>query len=272
MWMTRLHRDKAKTSSKIQHFISPFSTWEFFIHFVYLSIMNSFQSQFQPISVKKNIYSANLLQKQNIVSLQNSKISFFSPLTNPFPRVVMKAVPHTNLSSYFCFPNTNQFYASRRGGTSRKLDKFLKHTRKIAGFCCKLFRNWFPKAKPENQGKRERSGHKMRELIILIREKNQSQRTKIDSCCLNPLHLTNLLPKLSISMWPLFLICLKASRWYPSWFGQDLGHPLWVQDLDSLLNAFLLFLQVFQLQAPILPLPKQKMVLHSLLLGRNTHS
>lgn len=180
MWMTRLHRDKAKTSSKIQHFISPFSTWELFIHFVYLSIMNSFQSQFQPISVKKVcIYSTNLLQKQNIVSLQNSKIPFFSPLTNPFPRVVMKAVPHTNLSSYFCFPNTNQFYASRRGGTSRKLDKFLKHTRKIAGFCCKLFRSWFLKAKPENQGKRECSGHKTRELILLIERKSKAREPRL---------------------------------------------------------------------------------------------
>lgn len=84
----------------------------------------------------------------------------------------MKAVPHTNLSYYIFSPNTNQFYSSRRGGTSRKLEKSLKYTRKIAGFCCKLWRtdslkqsqrtkewgnamgtrrgNWFSQGKAEN--------------------------------------------------------------------------------------------------------------------------
>lgn len=101
---------------------------------------------------------------------------------------------------------------------------------------------------------------------------SRGRDSKTDSCWPNPLHLNNLLTKLSISMWPLFLMCLKSSRRCHSWFWQDLGHPLWVQGLDSLLNTFLLFLHFFQLQAPILPPPKQKMVLHSLLLARNTHS
>lgn len=101
---------------------------------------------------------------------------------------------------------------------------------------------------------------------------SKGREPKPDSFCPNPLHLNNLMPKLSISMWPLHLTCLKSSRWCQSWFWQDLGHPLWVQGLDSLLNAFLIFLHFFQLQAPILLPPRQKMDLHCLLLGRNTHS
>lgn len=101
---------------------------------------------------------------------------------------------------------------------------------------------------------------------------SKGREPKTDSCWPNPLHLNNLLPKLSISMGPLFLTCLKSSRWCQSWFWQDLGHPLWVQDLDSLLNTFLLFLHVFQLQAPILPPPKQKDGFAFSAFGQKPHS
>lgn len=170
----------------------------------------------------------------------------------------IKAAPHTNLSSYFCSPNTKQFYSSKN-----TLKISLKYTSKISGFCCKLLRNWFFQAELEDQGVREGSGHD-----ILTSKGRETQ---------NWLLLAKSIPSQqpsakAFNFYVAFVSHLfKIIQLVSKLVWQDLGHPLWVQVLDSFLNA-LLFLHDFHLQAPILPPPKKKMGLLSLLLGRSVHS